>query len=412
MTTVQDKVSGDHFATTYNGVGSGLSGIPRSGLAASTANQVVINGVTGLLTSEAQLAPQRGGTGIDTSALSGVAKISTGTWSVGTIVNADVNATAAIARTKLASGSANNVVINDGTGAMTSEARLAPQRGGTGIDTSAVTGVAKVSAGTWSISSIVDADVSAVANIQRSKLSSGTANQVVINNGSGVMTSEAQLAVSRGGTGQDFSAVGAGPFITTVSNGIYSATLRYSTTSLANALVQMDGSGNISIGSISATQVNTNTIVSTGTLTITASTAVNVGAGTIIQAPTTVAGGSISRIPVNVQTVDATLTTLATIPTTAGAHGSAIAIRVFIALGNITSGNTTGMYDFYVKAKNIGGVLTISSPIQSGSTLDTGLTTTSVAVNASGTNILIQVTGVAATTIYWLGSIEVLAQQF
>lgn len=53
----------------------------------------------------------------------------------GAIVNADVNAAAAIARTKLASGTANHVVINSGTGAMSSEAQLAISRGGTGTGT-------------------------------------------------------------------------------------------------------------------------------------------------------------------------------------------------------------------------------------------------------------------------------------
>lgn len=53
----------------------------------------------------------------------------------GAIVNADVNAAAAIARSKLASGTASHVLINDGTGVMSSEATLAITRGGTGAAT-------------------------------------------------------------------------------------------------------------------------------------------------------------------------------------------------------------------------------------------------------------------------------------
>jgi len=49
----------------------------------------------------------------------------------GTLVNADINASAAIARSKLASGSANHVIINDGSGVLSSEAQLAISRGGT-----------------------------------------------------------------------------------------------------------------------------------------------------------------------------------------------------------------------------------------------------------------------------------------
>jgi hypothetical protein len=74
----------------------------------------------------------------------------------GVIVNADVNASAAIARAKLAAGTADQVVINDNTGVMTSEAQLATERGGTGQDTSADTGFPLVSAGTWSVGSITE----------------------------------------------------------------------------------------------------------------------------------------------------------------------------------------------------------------------------------------------------------------
>ncbi len=48
--------------------------------------------------------------------------------------------------------------------------------------------------------SIVNADVATGAAIARSKLASGTADHVLINDGSGVMSSEAALAISRGGT--------------------------------------------------------------------------------------------------------------------------------------------------------------------------------------------------------------------
>lgn len=70
----------------------------------------------------------------------------------GAIVDADVNAAAAIARTKLASGTADHVVINSGTGVLSSEATLAKVRGGTGADNSSVTfpstGVIVTEAGT------------------------------------------------------------------------------------------------------------------------------------------------------------------------------------------------------------------------------------------------------------------------
>lgn len=58
----------------------------------------------------------------------------------GTLVNADINASAAIARTKIASGSANHVIINDGSGVLSSEAQLSLSRGGTASDLSSAAG--------------------------------------------------------------------------------------------------------------------------------------------------------------------------------------------------------------------------------------------------------------------------------
>ena len=53
----------------------------------------------------------------------------------GVIENADIASNAAIARTKLASGTADHVLINNATGVMSSEAQLNPSRGGTGEST-------------------------------------------------------------------------------------------------------------------------------------------------------------------------------------------------------------------------------------------------------------------------------------
>lgn len=63
----------------------------------------------------------------------GLVKATSGVASVATLVNADVSASAAIARTKLADGTASAVVINDSGGVMGSEAALSPVRGGTGV---------------------------------------------------------------------------------------------------------------------------------------------------------------------------------------------------------------------------------------------------------------------------------------
>jgi len=124
------------------------------------------------------------------------------------IEDADIKSGAAISRAKLASGTAAHVLINDGSGVMSSEAQLAPVRGGTGQDFSASTGVIKVAAGAFTAATIVNADVDAAAAIARTKLANGTASHVLINDGSGVMSSEASLAETRGGTAQSTYATG------------------------------------------------------------------------------------------------------------------------------------------------------------------------------------------------------------
>lgn len=58
---------------------------------------------------------------------------------ISNIENADIKAGAAIARTKVANGTADHVVINDGSGTLSSEATLSKSRGGAGADMSSVT---------------------------------------------------------------------------------------------------------------------------------------------------------------------------------------------------------------------------------------------------------------------------------
>jgi hypothetical protein len=91
----------------------------------------------------------------------------------GAVVNADINAAAAIAYSKLSlAGSIQNSDL----------------AGSIAYSKLVLTGA------------IVSGDLA--GNIARSKLASGSANQVVINDGTGNLSSEANLAITRGGTGQ------------------------------------------------------------------------------------------------------------------------------------------------------------------------------------------------------------------
>lgn len=105
------------------------------------------------------------------------------------IVNADVSSSADITRTKLAAGTANHVMINDGSGEVSSEAQLAASRGGTGQNFSASTGFIKVASGTFSAAANVSltSDVSGVLPIANGGTgeSSFTASRALVSDGSG-----------------------------------------------------------------------------------------------------------------------------------------------------------------------------------------------------------------------------------
>jgi hypothetical protein len=109
--------------------------------------------------------------------------------STGVIENTDIAANANIDRTKLASGTNDHIVINDGSGVMSSEATLAASRGGLATDASAFTGVVKASTGTFSAASIVNSDISASADISFSKLAALTSGNILVGNGSNTPTS-------------------------------------------------------------------------------------------------------------------------------------------------------------------------------------------------------------------------------
>jgi len=296
-------------------------------------------------------------------------------------------------------------VINNGTGAMSEEQFLATSRGGFGLSTAAFSGVGKVAAGVWSASTIVDADVNAAAAIARTKLASGSANQVVINNGSGVMTSEAQLNVSRGGTGQDFSGVGAGPFVVTASSGVLAATVGYGSATAANTIVQRDASQNFA-----ANQITAATIASSGNLTLTpAGGFVDVGTATMRAIPTTIAGGIVTEQTANLSTANNTATTIFTLATTTA---TGYAVRVLLSLVDTTGASNAGLYAFWYRAKNIAGTVTNSAILSQTKSVDGGLNATSVSLSTSGTNSLLRVQGLAATTIKWCAKIEISQQAF
>ncbi len=132
------------------------------------------------------------------------------------IVDADIKSSAAIARTKIASATANYVLINNGSGVFSEEQFLNKTRGGTGITSTATfpaSGVVvteasasvltnkSIDSDTNTITNVVNADIKSSAAIDRTKLAAGSIGYVLINGGAGIATEEQFLNKTRGGTG-------------------------------------------------------------------------------------------------------------------------------------------------------------------------------------------------------------------
>lgn len=98
--------------------------------------------------------PVGDGTDLNSVAVSGVMTLSNAgvtAFAAGAIVNADINASAAIALSKLATLTASKAVTTTAGGSLQAANQISALLGGTGIDTSSSTGVATVAAGTWAV---------------------------------------------------------------------------------------------------------------------------------------------------------------------------------------------------------------------------------------------------------------------
>jgi hypothetical protein len=112
-----------------NGDGAGLT-VESTGTDHSLVTETALasNWKCGVVGSEKEIV-----TVSDTQTLTGKTYDAEGTGnSLSNITNTHIKATAAIARTKIANGTADHVIINDGSGTFSSEPTLAVSRGGTG----------------------------------------------------------------------------------------------------------------------------------------------------------------------------------------------------------------------------------------------------------------------------------------
>jgi hypothetical protein len=150
--------------TIANGDISTSAAIAHSKLATTTSAYVLLGNATGVVTG---------------TAVSGDVTISdSGTTAIGSgvIVDADVSASAAIALSKLATGTAGNILVYNSGGVLASVA----ETGDVTISDSGVTAIAS--------NVVVNADINSAAAIDYSKLAATTAGYVLMGNATGVVT--------------------------------------------------------------------------------------------------------------------------------------------------------------------------------------------------------------------------------
>lgn len=229
---------------------------PVSGVAL-TASRAVVTDAGGALASSATTATELGYVNGVTSSLCGISQSCTLTTKTLAVGSNSITGTAdrvaqfgsggsleagSVTTTQLgylaaatASNTASTLVLRDGSGnfaagtitaALTGNASTATALAANPSDCGAGNMATTIAAnGDLTCAQVADAYVAAGAAIDRTKLASGTADHVLINNGSGVMSSEVTLSKSRGGTAQDnssltFPASGTVPAYTPVNHGV------------------------------------------------------------------------------------------------------------------------------------------------------------------------------------------------
>jgi sporulation protein YlmC with PRC-barrel domain len=178
----------------------------------------------------------------------------------GTILNIDINASAAIALTKLATGTIGTVVLHNASGVPTATALS----GDVTVNSSGVTAIGS--------GVVVNADINASAAIELSKLATSTAGNVIVYNSSGVPTAVAEtgdVLISDSGV----TSIATGVIVNADVNA--SAAIAHS--KLANATAGQVLLGTTTTGVVTATTV-------TGDVTITGAGVTAIGSGVVVNA--------------------------------------------------------------------------------------------------------------------------------
>jgi len=251
--------------------------------------------------------------------------------------------------------------------------------------------------------SIVNADIAAAAAIARTKIANGAANHVVINDGSGTLSSEALLAVSRGGTNSGAALNNSRLMVSSSSAIVEAAQIYQDNTNHRIGLNQSSPSSNIDInGANGYTQLRLRQ-----TYTPTSISDANGAAGNVAWDDQRVhlktsEGWKLKPLEYfgTVSTTNNTATTIVTIPTSS----NQTALVEAWVVGHRTGGsagtsNDGAAYFRRTRINNDAGTVTTNDTTTEYTSEDQG--SWNVTYVVSGTNVDIRVTGAINNNINW-----------
>ncbi len=241
-----------------------------------------------------------------------------------------------------------------------------------------------------------DGDGSTVTNLSplNVNMTAGTVGYVVYSNGTSGLATEQRLSTTRGGLGVDVSTL-TGALISTA--GVITAQT-VASANTAGAIVARDGSGQSSFSTLVAPTLTQTQ--GSGSVSSWPSVAKSQTVGSAVASAVDLLGA--------VQTTNATATSLVsyTLPGT----NCVATVKVTVAASTAAAANSLSETYTY-RLANVGGVVSgVASKLNNVRSVTAGLAAATTALTTSaGGVITLQVTGIAATTISWACTFDVVS---